>query len=1458
MTDPSAPARLRTAPSVSVCRWSEPDPPAQALAAHCRSSGSDYVLLLLESYELPPWAQERIIEILAHHQDVAVLGLLNPASVETNPVRPGSAVPAPIDVAGIDSMLFLQQHEVLWDSDQVPPAAVVVNAQVWRDSGGDETSWDAWMSAIKTTHRIAVTSRVFTTDPDVALENECYHPHPDHLQPPSPLISVQLALAPALDQQALPRCWPGVEDRPTQLHLLHGWGGGAQKWVSDYVRADEQRINLVLRSEGNPISKDHGQWLVLYTDPAGGPPIRRWPLSPAIDCVDLIHESYERVLRGLITSFPVDGLVVSSLIGHSLAALEMDIPTAVVLHDYFPAWPRLDIWFENQSAFDTQALSQAVRELPERFEFKAHDPDYWLNLSRRYLSRLENKTLIAPSQSVRACYPKLAPGLDSEAISVVPHGIEEMRPVVFAAPEQGTRMRLLVLGAVSPHKGEALLKAALPGLTQHADVYLFGTGRGGRSFSDLPQVHVVPRYEPEELEALLHELKPHLALLLSTVSETFSYTLLECLALGLPVIATPAGNMADVIQSGDFGLLCDPTPESVVASVDTLRSDPERLSTMAAAAAAHPYHSPEAMVAAHHRLFGLKSRLEPAPRTQETGPLSLAAAHQSLLIAQDINTGLSADKADAERELAERAEWAFGLERQLKEKSRWAKKLDKQLSKAQLNLAELDARYEQDMRKAEGALGKLQGEFEERTQWALELDDMRIRHEAELKRLLLVEEQRNRMINSRSWRATRPLRALTARLRTLRDRIKFAATRTSFNLRRTKNSLATRGVAGTLGRAAAELRRGEPPPTVRPPPAADTGAPIEFASITNPTVSIVVPVYNQWAYTEACLRSLCTSGDQCPLEVIVVNDASTDVTATALEGIPGVQTVHNETNLGFIGSCNAGAAQARGEFLIFLNNDTTVTAGWLDNLLQTFDRYPEAGLVGAKLIYPDGTLQEAGGIIFSDATGWNYGRGEDPSLPQFEYVREVDYISGAAIGLRKSLFEALGGFDSHYAPAYYEDTDLAFKIRDAGYKVLYQPESVVVHYEGISSGTDLSSGTKRYQVVNHRKFHERWDQALKAQPAPGSPIHLAATHRHRSRVLVVDACTPTPDQDSGSVRMTNLLQLLVDRGYHVTFLAHNMAYEGSYTKALQAMGVEALYQPFVTTPHSWLREFGDTLDVVIVSRYYVAADYVDLIRTCCPKARFVFDTVDLHFLREQRLAELEQDDALAATAQATRKAELGVAEASDLTLVVSPHEKALLADVAPELKVEVLSNIHAVPGRSTEFDARRDIWFVGGFQHPPNVDAVQYCVAEILPLVREKLPDVKLIVVGSKAPAELQSLRAPGLEFRGFVEDLDPFLNGCRLAIAPLRYGAGVKGKVNMSMSHGQPVVATPPAVEGMYVEHGVEVMVGANAREFADLIVEVYSDPDLWKALSDAGLENVKKHFSFEAAAAALDRILP
>ncbi len=623
-----------------------------------------------------------------------------------------------------------------------------------------------------------------------------------------------------------------------------------------------------------------------------------------------------------------------------------------------------------------------------------------------------------------------------------------------------------------------------------------------------------------------------------------------------------------------------------------------------------------------------------------------------------------------------------------------------------------------------------------------------------------------------------------------------------------------------------------------------------------PRVSVIIPAYNHLAHTAACLASLAETPCTVPFEVLVVDDASSDDTPERVPGVEGVRFLRNDENLGFIGTCNRGADAANGEFVLFLNNDTQVREGWLDALVDTFEQRPDAGLVGARLVYPDGSLQECGGIVFRDGSGWNYGRGDDPNRPEYQYLREVDYCSGACVMLRKTLFEELGGFDTHYAPAYYEDTDLAFKVRDQGLKVYVQPRATVIHFEGVTSGTDLSSGAKRYQVVNREKFQERWKDQLARQPAPiENPHDLAAVrrardHRLTGRVLVVDAYTPEPDQDSGSLRLVNFMRCLQALGYGVTFFPDNRAWNGAYTRALQDLGVEAWYDPWLQSADRFLEAHGPDFDLVVVSRHYVACHYLALVRRHAPQARFVFDTVDLHYLREQRLAELKDSATLHQVAKQTRRSELAVIRDADATLVVSPVERELLAEEAPDARVFVLSNIHEVAGSAADFDTRKDLYFVGGYQHPPNIDAAHWFVEDIWPRVRERLPGVTFHLVGSKAPDDVRALGdAEGVTFHGFVDSVTPFLDGCRLAVAPLRYGAGVKGKVNQAMAHGQPVVATTAAVEGLHAVDGDDVLVANDAEGFADAVVRLYEDADLWQRLSRGGEANVEAHFSAAAA---------
>ena len=651
-------------------------------------------------------------------------------------------------------------------------------------------------------------------------------------------------------------------------------------------------------------------------------------------------------------------------------------------------------------------------------------------------------------------------------------------------------------------------------------------------------------------------------------------------------------------------------------------------------------------------------------------------------------------------------------------------------------------------------------------------------------------------------------------------------------------------------------------PTPPPPPAfaahllQDDASPIAIPAANVPVqVSIVIPVLNNPVLTRGCLRSIVNATPAGSYEVIAVDNGSDAPAREVLAAVTGLRVIQNQVNEGFVQACNQGAAIAQGEFVLFLNNDTVVLDGWLDALVTTLRRDVTAGAAGARLVYPNGRLQEAGGIVWSDGDGWNYGHNENPDAPEYGYVREVDYCSGACLIVRRELFRQLDGFDSRYAPAFYEDTDLAFRIREAGFRVLYQPKARVIHYGGATAGTDKSSGLKSYQVVNHEKFKLRHAAAL-ARQRPHDPEFLrrACDRRRGLRILVIDHMVPHHDHDAGSVRMMALLTILIELGHRVTFLPDNLAGIEPYTSELQQLGIEVRHG---REDYGFAKRRGGDFDVVILCRAHFAAAHLPELKKHRSRMFVIFDTVDLHFLREERFAKLDGDPSLGKAAARTRAVELKVMRASDMVWVTSRHEREVLEKETSLPPVAIVPMIHTVRTDVPGFHSRRDLLFVGGFRHAPNEDAVVYFAEEIFPRIRAALSGVRFIIVGSHVPPAVSRLASDDIVVKGFVPDLAPIVDGCRVAVAPLRYGAGIKGKVTQSLAWGLPVVATPVAAEGMDVSDGEQLIVASDPAAFADRLVALYGDEAMWRRLSDAGRRHVLAQFGHDAIRSSVGSLL-
>lgn len=569
---------------------------------------------------------------------------------------------------------------------------------------------------------------------------------------------------------------------------------------------------------------------------------------------------------------------------------------------------------------------------------------------------------------------------------------------------------------------------------------------------------------------------------------------------------------------------------------------------------------------------------------------------------------------------------------------------------------------------------------------------------------------------------------------------------------------------------------------------------------------------------------------------------------------------------GLAAALNQAAGIARGKFLVFLDAATQVQPGWLDALIDTFSVHTRAGLVGSRLLAADGRLLEAGRRRDRDGATRAIGHGEDPGRPEYSHVRPVDACSIASLAVRRDLFIALEGFasgiagsdhatgDGGVAPMTDPAGDLASRVERAGFLVYCQPFSEVVLCRGDAAWE--SAETPGYPALAMRR-------SPPVDPRSGCGEELgrmgAATLDRPApqRALVVDYAIPAPDLDSGSLRMVNLLAILRDLGYAVTFVATGLMQREPYSSDLQRQGIEVLYPPYVGSVEAHLRSRGARYQLVVLSRAETASLLLPLARRSCPRARILYDTVDLHFQRLAREAALHQDRRTARLARRMERLETAAAAKADVTLVVSATEKGLLEALVPRARVQVVSNIHRVHPSSRPFEERADILFIGGFAHPPNRDAVLFFCADVLPLLADGLPAARFIVIGSDPPPEVVRLASDKVRILGHVPDVDPYLEGCRLSVAPLRFGAGVKGKINQSLARGLPVVATPLAAEGMFLVDGESALIAADTEGFAAATLRLYRDAALWYRLSRGGLAVMQEHFSFEAARKAVTDVL-
>jgi GT2 family glycosyltransferase len=615
-------------------------------------------------------------------------------------------------------------------------------------------------------------------------------------------------------------------------------------------------------------------------------------------------------------------------------------------------------------------------------------------------------------------------------------------------------------------------------------------------------------------------------------------------------------------------------------------------------------------------------------------------------------------------------------------------------------------------------------------------------------------------------------------------------------------------------------------------------------------VSVIVPAFNRWHYTNAALRALAASRDPAiEMEVIVVDDGSTDPTAELLAACDGVRTIRLDRNGGFVAASNAGAAAARGRYLHFLNNDAIVTPGWLAPLVETLELNASVAAAVSQLRYADGTLAEAGGVIWRDGRGSNYGRGDSPGDWRYASARDVDYGSAASLMVRATAFAQAGGFAPEFAPAFYEDADLCFRLRERGGRVVYQPRSVVYHAEGISYGSNARPDARALQERNRSVFVEKWAQRLSEHVEPDPAVIDRAARRlgGTRTMLVVDEHVPFTDRDAGSRRIFALVELMGARGWNVIFGSIDRAAYEPYTDALRERGVDVI-TGFGAAAFDQLERDGIAIDGAWLCRPEPAERLLDALRD----VPVIFDTVDVHYVR------LEREERLRGKKtgwQAVRERELKIARRAAVTVTTTTNDRDALSEAGVR-NVSVVPVIESIPPRAPDgWESRDGIVFLGNYAHAPNVDAAQWLCSEVVPLLRQRVPGITVTIAGADPTRAVRALARRDVAVTGYVADPAALLDRARVFVAPLRFGAGMKGKVVYALAHGIPVVATPIAAEGIFAPGEWEAIANAPA-ELAALIARAHDDRALWESLALRGRE-IAQRFSPEAVGTALDDVL-
>ena len=612
----------------------------------------------------------------------------------------------------------------------------------------------------------------------------------------------------------------------------------------------------------------------------------------------------------------------------------------------------------------------------------------------------------------------------------------------------------------------------------------------------------------------------------------------------------------------------------------------------------------------------------------------------------------------------------------------------------------------------------------------------------------------------------------------------------------------------------------------------------------NPIVSIVIPFYNNIDVTIACLQKLQRNQDRTAYEIILVDDASNDFRVHEIYKLRGVKIIRQKENQGYLRSTNLGATFAKGRYIALLNNDTEPLSGWLDELVKAIESEAKLGIAGSRLIDMENRVSEAGSLIFRNQDIWNLGRGLKNEDSAINFSRYVDYCSAAAILVNAQLWQEIGGFDEIFAPAYFEDTDLAMEVWSRGWKVKYIYSSIVKHIEGASHGTDVRVGMKRNQLINRDIFFKKWPPAEYFDWPYHHGPRLEFKRESKGIILVFDQLLPRGDRDAGSFRMERLLAALIDLDFHIVFIPAHPWHTLSKLDSLRQRGIEVHLDANSAFKELLIRKH--RIKAIILSRLETFETFIQSVENLKISAPIIFDTVDIQALRDN--IALGSGTRMLDYKSKILQREISAMNRSNSTWVVSNVEKQMLIEMDKSLNSDVISwdvNIKEITWRFQK--NKKNLLFIGSFGHPPNIEGLTWFVKNVWPILRKSDQKIQIMVCGSGMNSDTQSmLKSNDITYYGWIPDLQPYYLDSGCVIAPLLSGAGLKGKILEAMSFGVPVVTTSIGSEGIALQGDGIMAICDSPQEFAEAILLVINDSAIAERMVKNGMSLLERSFSY------------